>query len=134
MRQLPSGTCLTTTTFKRGQPAQALHLLERDAASEDVIEVPKKETDNKKTLRVYMSVKLVDGWITSDQTGVLPRVSSRGNNISVCFTSTIPTLSKELQSSHATDLISLGHTNLVYKWCECRGFKPALHRMGNETL
>ena len=40
MRQLPSGTHSTTSASKCGQPAQALHLLERDAASDDVLQLP----------------------------------------------------------------------------------------------
>ena len=66
MRQSTSGVRSMTTASKRGRPAQALHLLERDAASDDAISTPTQEPSKAKTLRVYMTVKLADGWIASD--------------------------------------------------------------------
>jgi hypothetical protein len=66
MRQLPSGTCSETKTLKRGQPSHTLHLLECNTSSDNAIKVPKQEADNKKTLRVYMMVKLAYDWIASD--------------------------------------------------------------------
>ena len=113
LRQLQSGTCSTTSSSKRGQTVQALHLLERDAASDDALELPTQEANNEKTLNVYMTVKLADGWIASNQTGVFSTVSSRGNTYTCVFYIHDLNFIKGLQSSHNIDQLSLAHTN----WC-----------------
>ena len=52
----------------------------------DAMTVPTQEPSNKKTDPVYMTVSLADGWMASDQTGALPRVSNRGHKyISVFY-------------------------------------------------
>ena len=80
-----------------------------------------------------MTVKLAEGWIASDQTGRLPRVSTRGNQYICVFyiydANFIMPIA--IKSRHRSEL--LGAYETVYKWCESRGFKPTLHRMDNET-
>ena len=80
-----------------------------------------------------MTVKLADGWITSDQTGRLLRVSTRGNQYICVFYIYDANFIKgiTIKSRHRSDL--LGAYESVYKWCESCGFKPTLHRMDNET-
>ena len=77
MRESPSGTRSTTKQTNRGRPA--LDILERDAATEDAMAIPQQAPQNAKTMMVFMTVVLADGWIASDQTGRFPRVSNRGN-------------------------------------------------------
>ena len=67
IRELPSGTRSTSKQTNRGRPA--LDILERDAASEDAMAIPQQEPHNEKTMKVFMTVELADGWIASDQTG-----------------------------------------------------------------
>ena len=80
-----------------------------------------------------MTVKLVDGWIVSNQTGTLPRVSIRGNGYICVFyiynTNFIKGIAIKLR--HRSDL--LGAYKQVYNWCESHGFQPSLHRMDNKT-
>ena len=85
MRQSPSGVRSTTKQTNRGRTAKALHVLERDAASVDATTTPTQEPQNKKTLSVFMTVKLADGFIASDQTGAFPRVSNKGNKYICVF-------------------------------------------------
>ena len=83
MRQLPSGTRSTTKKSNRGRPA--LDILERDAAAEDALAIPEQEPNNTRTKKVFMTVKLADGWIASEQTGAFPRVSNKGNKYIALF-------------------------------------------------
>ena len=80
-----------------------------------------------------MTVKLTDEWIASDQTGAFPRASSRGNRYIVIFYIFDANYIKgvAIKSRSSQDL--LGAYEIVYKFCEKRGFKPTLHRMDNET-
>ena len=107
MRQIPSGTRSTTKTSKRGRTAQAIHILERDAASDDAITTPTQEPSNEKTRKVYMSVNLADGWIASDQTGTFPRVSARGNKYICVFYIHDPNFIKgiAIKSRHRSELL-----------------------------
>ena len=59
--------------------------MERDAATEDAMAVPQQAPHNAKTMMVFMTVVLADGWIASDQTGRFPRVSNRGNKYIAVF-------------------------------------------------
>merc|ERR1711966_268828 len=88
---------------------------------------------DKKTNIVFMTVKLADGWIASDQTGAFPRVSNRGHKyVSVFyvydanFVKGVP-----VKSRHRQELLRAYED--VYKWCPVRGYKPQLQRMDNET-
>ena len=56
-----------------------MHLWESDAASYNALACTKQATNNKKTLKVYMTAKLADGWIASDRIGTFPRVLNQGN-------------------------------------------------------
>ena len=133
MRQAPGGTRSSTTTTNRGRPVGALHKLELEAAADDAAAMPEQEAGNVKTKKVFMTVKLAEGWIASDQTGRLTRVSTRGNQYICVFyiydANFIMPIA--IQSRHRSDL--LGAYKTVYKWCESRGFKPTLHRMDNKT-
>ena len=62
-----------------------LDILERDAATEDAMAIPQQEPHNAKTMMVFMTVVLANGWIASDQTGQFPRVSNRGNKYIAVF-------------------------------------------------
>ena len=81
LRKTPAGMRSTTTQSKRGRSptAKETHVKERQAAMLDAMTVPAQEPSNKKTNLVYMTVRLADGWIASDQTGAFPRVSNRGH-------------------------------------------------------
>ena len=85
MRQAPGGTISSTTTTNRGRPAGVLRTLELEAAADDAMAMPEQEVGNVKTKKVFMTVKLADGWIASDQTDRLPRVSIRGNQYICVF-------------------------------------------------
>ena len=79
MRQAPAGTRSSTTATNRGRPVGELRRLELEAAADDAAAVPEQEEGNVKTKMVFVTVKLAEGWIASDQTGRLSRVSTRGN-------------------------------------------------------
>ena len=117
MRQLPSGTHSTTPSSKHGRPVQVLHQLEQNTAADDALKLPTQETNNEKTLKVFMTVKLADGWIASDQTGAFPRVSSRGNKYICVFYIYDPNYIKgiAIKSRHRSDL--LGAYQSVYNMC-----------------
>ena len=81
MRVTPRGTRSTTEMSARGRPAlqKNIEVEEKAEAMADSMAIPQQEPGNHKTKLVFMTVKLADGWIASDQTGAFPRVSTRGN-------------------------------------------------------
>ena len=133
MRQSPSIVRSTTTKTKRGRTDKTLHILERDTASLNAMEVVPQEPQNKKILHVFMTVKLADSVIASKQTGAFPRVSNRGNTYICVFYIYDPNFTKEIaiKLRHRSEL--LGAYTKVYKRCKSRVFKPKLHIMDNET-
>jgi len=135
MRQMPRGTRSTSRPTNRGRPSTKGEILaeERAEAIEDAITIPQQEPNNAKTMLVYFTVKLAEGWMASDQTGAFPRVSNRGNKYIAIFYVYDPNFIKGLaiKSKHRTELLKAYET--IYKYCEERGFKPKLQRMDNET-
>lgn len=84
LRALPKGVRSTTTKSSRGRPRTKIE--EQIAATEDTTATPVQKLSNKKTHKVFMTVRLADDWITSDQTRAFPRTSSKGNkDISVFY-------------------------------------------------
>ena len=67
-RKVPAGKGSTTTQSNRGRKA---HAIEREASLEATT-VPEQVPGNVKTKQIYMTVKLSDGFIASDQTGAYP--------------------------------------------------------------
>ena len=53
--------------------------MERDVVLDDAMTMPEQEAGHIKARKVYMTVKIADGWIASDQTGSFTRVSIRRN-------------------------------------------------------
>ena len=133
MKQNTSEVRSTTTKKKQGGTNKTLHILERDAASLNAMEVLPQEPQNRTSLHVFMTVKPADSFIASNQTGAFPRVSNRGNKYICVLYVYGPTFIKDtaIKSRHRSEL--LGACKKVYAWRKSRGFKPKLHRMDNET-
>ena len=133
MRAMPKGVRSSTSTSNRGRPRTKIEEEETVAATEEAATIPVQEPGNKKTHKVFMTVRLADDWIASDQTGAFPRTSSRGNKYISVFYMYDPNFIKgvTIKSKHADELLQAFQK--VYKWCEARGIKPELHRMDNET-
>ena len=85
MRAAPAGVRSTTSVSKRGRSRKEIHSQERKEASNDATDTPTQEPGNVKTRLVFMTVKLADGFIASDQTGAYPRTSNRGNKYICVF-------------------------------------------------
>ena len=47
--------------------------------------IPQQAPYNAKTMMVFMTMVLADGWIASNQTGRFPRVSNHGNKYIAVF-------------------------------------------------
>ena len=135
LRKTPTGTRSTTTQSKRGRPrtTKEIHTEERQAAMLDAMTVPTKEPRNKRTNLVFMTMKLADGWIASNQTGAFPRVSNRGHKcISVFYVhDTNFVKGVPVKGRHRQELLRAYED--IYKWCTVRGFKSQLQMMDNET-
>ena len=129
MRKSPAGA--RSTTKKRGKSKE--FILEQQEASAEAMATPVQEPDNKKTRLVFMTAKLADDFIASDQTGAYPRTSTRGCKYICVFYIFDANCIKgiPIKSRHSSELLKAYQT--IYKWCERRGFKPSLHRMDNET-
>ena len=71
MRTTPGGKQSTTKKSARGRPPtkQEEETEDRIAAMNDAMMIPQKEPENRKTRLVYMTTKLAEDWIASDQTG-----------------------------------------------------------------
>ena len=130
---LPKGVWSTTSTSKRGRPKKSQLDMERDAAADKVTALQSQVNGNKKTHLVFMTAVLANDWIVSDQTGTFPRTSNRGNKYMCVFYIFDPNFIKgvPIKSRHKEALLRV--YQIVYKWCETRGFKPQLHKMDNET-
>ena len=99
----------------------------------DAMMIPQQQPDNKKIKLVYMTVKLAEDWMASDQTGRFPRVSSRGKEYIAVFYIYDPNFIKGVPIKSRSKENMLESYKHIYKYCEERGFKPILHRMDNET-
>lgn len=136
MRATPKGKQSTTKKSTRGRPRtkkRDQEIQERVEAMNDAMMIPQQQPDNKKIKLVYMTVKLAEGWIASDQTGRFPRVSSRGNEYIAVFYVYDPNFIKGVPIKSRNKENMLDSYKHIYKYCEERGFKPILHRMDNET-
>ena len=78
MTKTPPGVRSTTTKSNRGKTARETHYFERLDAAKDAQSQQAQEPGNKKTRKVFMIIKLADGFIVSDQPGAYPRTSHRG--------------------------------------------------------
>ena len=78
MKQKQQGTNSTTNKSRRGRPSSQTQQSDTATAIADAISVPTQEPYNNKTHLDFMSVKRVEGYVASDQTGKFPRTSNRG--------------------------------------------------------
>ena len=80
-----------------------------------------------------MSVKRVEGYADSDQTGKFPRMSNKGMQYICVFYIYDPNYIKgiALKSRKKEELLRAYQE--VYSFCKNRGFKPRLRKMDNET-
>ena len=78
MKQKQQGTHSTTNKSRRGRSSKHTQQLDNAAAIADVISLPTQEQDNNKRHLVFMSVKRVEGYVASDQTGKFPITSNKG--------------------------------------------------------
>ena len=83
MRATPKGLRSTTKASERGRPKtiQEENTRERREAMEDATTIPEQEPENVKTKLVYMTTKLAEEWMASDQTGRFPGCLPEGTNI-----------------------------------------------------
>ena len=111
-----------------------MHAEERIEAAEDAMTIPEQEPDNKKTKYVFMTAKLADGFICSDQTGAYQRTPNKGNKCICVFFYIYDAnriLGLPIKSRHSPELLKAYQQ--VYKWCKSRGFTPMLHKMDKKT-
>ena len=78
MKQKQQGTQSTTNRLRQGRSSQHTQQSDTAAAIADAISLPTQEQDNNITHLVFMSVKRVEGYVASDQTGKFPRISNKG--------------------------------------------------------
>ena len=100
---------------------------------EDAIAIPKQEPKNEKTHVVYMTTAKAEGLIASDQTGMFPRTSNRGNKYICIFYVYDSNFIKGVPiKSRKKDELLKAYKE-IYAYCEQRGYKPQLHKLDNET-
>ena len=95
MKKKHQGTQSTTNRSRQGRPSQNTQQSDTTAAIADVISLPMQEQDNDRTHLVFMSVKRVEGYVASDQTGKFPKVSNKGMQYICVLISTTQTISRE---------------------------------------
>ena len=76
MKQIQEEVCSTTTKPKQGRPAK--DVTAHEAVNQDAIAEPKQAPGNENTNLVFMTTQKAEGFIASDQTGMLSRTSNRG--------------------------------------------------------
>ena len=81
-----------------------------------------------------MSVKRVEGYVASDQTGKFPRTSNKGMQYIFVFYIYDPNYIKGVALKIRRKEEILRAYQEVYTFCESRVFKPKPHKMDNETL
>ena len=133
MKQKHQGTQSTTNMSRRGRPSQHTQQSDTAAAIADAISLPTQEKDNNRTQLVFMSVKRVEGYVASDQTGKFPRMSNKGMQYICVFYIYDPNYIKGIALKSRTKEELLRAYQEVYSFCKNRGFKPRLHKMDNET-
>jgi hypothetical protein len=97
---------------------------------DDTIDLVAQEPNSAMTNLVYMHTRDITGQIFTDQTGRFPVTSNQGHAYlvifyvyNVNFISSVP-----IKKSTKEELLQP-----AYKYLTCRGFKPLLHKMDNET-
>ena len=129
MQKNLAGVQSSTSVSNRGRTPKEQHAWEQKELSTEAAEIPIQEPNNKKIKLAFVTVKLADGFIASDQIGVYARTSGKGNtSISVfCVYNANHIKGIALRSKHSSQLLKAYQE--VYNWCKSRGFKPILHRM-----
>ena len=94
MKQKQQGTQSTTNRSRRGRSSQHTQQSDTAVAIADTISLPTQEQDNNRTHLVFMSVKRVEGYVASDQTGKFPRMSNKGMQYICVFNIYDPTYIK----------------------------------------
>ena len=132
MKLKQQGTRSTTTISNRGRPRkqQGQH---GDDAIDDAQTIPAQEPHNKKTHAVFMATAAADGLIASDQTGSLPRISTRGMRYLCIFYIYDANAIKAIPIKSRRKEELLRAYKEMYEYCEARGFKPKMHKLDNET-
>ena len=80
-----------------------------------------------------MSVKIVKGYVESNQTGKFPRTSNKGMQYICVFYIYDPNYIKGAALKTRKKVELLRAYQEVYTFCKNRGFKPKLQKMDNET-
>ena len=133
MKQEQQGTQSTTNKSRRGRSSKHTQQPDTEAAIADAISLPTQDQDNNKTHLVFMSVKRVEGYVASDQTGKFPRTSNKGIQYVCVFYIYDPNFIKGVTLKIRKTEELLQAYQEVYTFCKNRGFKPKLHKMDNET-
>ena len=133
MKQKQQGTQSSTNRSRRCRSSQHTQQSDTAATIVDAISLPTQEQENNRTHLVFMSVKRVEGYVASDQTGKFPRMSNKGMQYICVFYIYDPNYTKgvALKSRKKEELLRAYQE--VYTFCKNRGFKPKLHKMENET-
>ena len=79
MQAAPAGVQSATSISKRRRSRKEIRSQEREEASIEAMMTPVQEPGNMTTRFVFMTVKLANELIASDQTGAYPRTSNREN-------------------------------------------------------
>ena len=133
MKQKQQGTQSTTNNSRRGRSSKQTQQSDTATSIADAISLPTEDQDNNKTHLVFMSVKRVEGYIATNQTGRFPRTSNKGMQYICVFYIYDPDNIKgvALKSRRKEDILRAYQE--VYTFCQNRGFKPKLHKIDNET-
>jgi hypothetical protein len=92
-----------------------------------------KEPNNAMTNLVYMLIHDITGQIFTDQTGRFPITSNRGHAYIIIFYVYDANFISSVPIKNCTKEELLHAYQLAYEYLTCRGFKPVLHKMDNET-
>ena len=103
-----------------------MHSQEGEEAPTEATMTPVQEPGNMKKKSVFMTVKLADGYIVSNQIGAYPPASNKGNECMCvfCLYNTNNIKQKTVKSQYSSELLKAYCE--VYKYFESRGFKPIL--------
>ena len=104
LRKVPARKDSTSSSYNCGRKQNTL---ERNKASIDATTLPTQEPGNIKTKHVFMTVRLADGFIVSNQTGAYPWTPSKGNKYVCIFYVYNPNFIKgiAIKSRHSSELL-----------------------------
>ena len=104
LQKVPSGKQPTTMQSNQGKKA---HAIERAESLLKATTVTTQEPRNIKKKHAFMTVRLTDGFIASDQMGVYPRTSTKGNTYICIFYVYDPNYIKRVtfKSRHSSKLL-----------------------------